>query len=110
MRARAEGSDTPLMTDLPDSLHHVALTVTNLEASRAWYCRLLGADPVIDELRPGLDHMGFSCADRDEVERMQARLADLGIEHGDVAEDHLGYALSFRDPDNIGLEFWAPRS
>jgi glyoxylase I family protein len=139
------------MTAFPAAVHHVALTVTDLEASRTWYRRLLGAAPVIDEDvpalpghhkgfhhtifvlpsgvilalhahvatdsahrfdegRPGLDHIGFSCADRDELERLEARLDELGIQHGSIADDELGHGLSFRDPDNIALEFWAPRS
>jgi catechol 2,3-dioxygenase-like lactoylglutathione lyase family enzyme len=139
------------MTVFPSAIHHVALTITDLEASRDWYRRLLDADPVIDEdvpalpghhkgfhhtifvlssgiilalhahdatdrahrfdeLRPGLDHIGFSCADRGELERLQARLDELGIQHGGIAEDELGHGLSFRDPDNIALEFWAPRT
>ena len=32
-----------------------------------------------DEFRPGLDHISFACADRDEVERWQERLEELGI-------------------------------
>jgi hypothetical protein len=41
--------------------HHVALTVTNLEVSREWYQRLLGAEPVLDEDVPALPghHQGF---------------------------------------------------
>jgi glyoxylase I family protein len=135
----------------PATVHHIALTVTDLPASRAWYSRLLGADPVIDEdvpglpdhhsgfhhtifvlaggtilalhahpgtepdvrfdeLRPGLDHVGFGCADRGELERLAARLDELAVKHGGVADDALGHGLSFRDPDGIALEFWAPRS
>jgi glyoxylase I family protein len=137
------------MTQFPAAVHHLALTVTDLDASRAWYTRLLGTDPVIDEdvpaidghhkgyhhtifalgggvllslhahpagdggrfdeLRPGLDHLGFGCADRDELERLAERLDELGIEHGGINADGLGCGLSFRDPDNIALEFWAPR-
>jgi len=63
-----------------------------------------------DELRPGLDHIAFSCADRGDLERLRGRLDELGIQHGGIAGDHLGHALSFRDPDNIALEFWAPRA
>jgi glyoxylase I family protein len=137
------------MTRFPAGVHHVALTVSDPEASRAWYRRLLDADPVLDEdvpgltghhtgfhhtifqlpsgmilalhahaaaersdrfdeLRPGLDHVGFTCSNRGEVERLQAHLEELGIEHGGIAVDALGHALSFRDPDNIALEFWAP--
>jgi glyoxylase I family protein len=135
----------------PAAIHHVALTVTDLVASRDWYRRLLDAEPAIDEdvpalpghhegfhhtifvlpsgvilalhvhrttdrvdlfneLRPGLNHVGFSCADRSELERLRTRLDELGIKHGGIAEDQHGHGLSFRDPDNIALEFWAPRS
>jgi glyoxylase I family protein len=63
-----------------------------------------------DEFGPGLDHVGFGCADRSELEKWQKRLDELGIEHGVIAEDAAGFALPFRDPDNIALELWAPRS
>jgi glyoxylase I family protein len=63
-----------------------------------------------DEFGPGLDHISFGCADRSELEKWQNRLDELGITHGDIAEDAFGFALAFRDPDNIALEFWAPRS
>jgi glyoxylase I family protein len=36
------------MAEFP-SLTHVALTVTDLDRSRAWYRRLFGVDPVLDE-------------------------------------------------------------
>jgi glyoxylase I family protein len=137
------------MPEFP-AVHHVAVTVTDLEASRQWYRRLLQTEPVLDEavpplpghhqgyhhvvfvlpggpllalhghagtdrsersdeLRPGLDHVSFGCADRSELERWQAHLDQLGIRHGGIAEDGNGLALSFRDPDNIALELWAPR-
>ena len=139
------------MTAFPAAIHHVALTVSDLPASREWYRRLMTTDPVIDEdvpglsghhkgfhhtifvlpggtilalhahhdtdranrfdeLRPGLDHIGFACADRAELDRLRSRLDELGVRHGGIAEDELGYGLSFRDLDNIALEFWAPRS
>jgi catechol 2,3-dioxygenase-like lactoylglutathione lyase family enzyme len=63
-----------------------------------------------DESGPGLDHISFECGDRSELEKWQNRLDELGITHGDIAEDAFGFALAFRDPDNIALEFWAPRS
>lgn len=61
-----------------------------------------------DERRPGLDHNGFACADRAELELWTARLDELGITHGDVVDAHYGSGVSFRDPDNIALEFFAP--
>jgi catechol 2,3-dioxygenase-like lactoylglutathione lyase family enzyme len=36
------------MTEFPPA-HHLALTVTDLETSRAWYRRLLGVEAVLDE-------------------------------------------------------------
>ncbi len=61
-----------------------------------------------DEHRTGLDHVAFSCADRAELERWAARLDELGIEHGEIVDAHYGSGLSFRDPDGIALEFFAP--
>jgi glyoxylase I family protein len=63
-----------------------------------------------DEFHPGLDHLSFACADRSELEKWLDRLDELGIQHGVIAEDASGFALAFRDPDNIALELWAPRS
>lgn len=61
-----------------------------------------------DERRPGLDHVGFSVADRDELDSWEARLTQLGVEHSPVTDSPSGSgtALVFRDPDNIQLEFW----
>ena len=61
-----------------------------------------------DERNTGLDHLAFGCANRAELERWAARLDELGIEHGGVVDAHYGSGLSFRDPDNIALEFFAP--
>lgn len=36
-------------TDVMPPLGHVALTVTDLAASEAWYTRVLGVQPVLDE-------------------------------------------------------------
>jgi hypothetical protein len=63
-----------------------------------------------EEFGPGLDHIAFGCADRNQLEKWQRRMDELGIEHGSIAEDAIGFALPFRDPGNIALEFWAPRS
>jgi glyoxylase I family protein len=61
-----------------------------------------------DERRPGLDHLSFACAKREEVQAWQQRLDDMGIPHGDIVDASYGTGLSFRDPDNIALEFFAP--
>jgi len=123
------------------AISHVAVTVSDLSRSRAWYQRLFDSDPVLDEdtgpfhhvvwmvggtllgihlppspsssepfdeLRPGLDHIAFGCANRSELESWQSRLDELGITHGGIVDAHYGSGLSFRDPDNIALEFFAP--
>jgi catechol-2,3-dioxygenase len=60
------------------------------------------------EHRPGLDHLAFACANRAELLSWEARLNDLGIENGGIVDAPYGSGLSFRDPDNIALEFFAP--
>jgi glyoxylase I family protein len=134
------------MVDFP-AMTHVALTVSHLETSVAWYRKLIGAEPVLDEdtgpfrhvvfalhggmlfalhwfppgptttdpalarfdeHRTGLDHVSFACADRAELEHWQQRLDSLGIRHGEIIDAPYGSGLSFRDPDNIALEFFAP--
>jgi catechol 2,3-dioxygenase-like lactoylglutathione lyase family enzyme len=123
-------------------IHHVALTVNDLEVSRPWYSELFAAQPVMDEVedagnfhhvvwgfengtifgihqhtkpsskepfderRPGLDHVGFTLQHRDQLKAWEARLNELGIEHGGVIEASYGAGLSFRDPDNNALEFF----
>jgi glyoxylase I family protein len=128
----------PVPTVMP-AITHVAVTVSDLERSEAWYTRLLGVEPALDEdtgpfrhivyavggtllglhgfpdlatseefdeRRPGLDHISFGCADRDELVAWAARLDDLGIPHGEIMDAGYGSGLSFRDPDNIALEFF----
>ncbi len=123
------------------SITHVAVTVTDLAASEAWYRKVFGVAPVLDEdtgpfrhivfplggtllglhgfpdlvtsepfdeRRPGLDHVAFGCENRDELVAWAARLDELGVAHGGVVDAGYGSGLSFRDPDNIALEFFAP--
>ena len=60
------------------------------------------------EYRVGLDHIAFGCASRQELEQWAHRLDDLGIKHGGVKDASYGSGISFRDPDGIALEFFAP--
>lgn len=66
------------------------------------------SDEPFTELRPGLDHVGFGVANRTELEQWESRLDDLGIAHGGIVDAPYGSGLSFRDPDNIALELFAP--
>jgi glyoxylase I family protein len=60
------------------------------------------------EFRVGLDHVAFGCEDRAELEKWALRLDELGVEHGSIKDASYGSGLSFRDPDGIALEFFAP--
>jgi catechol 2,3-dioxygenase-like lactoylglutathione lyase family enzyme len=60
------------------------------------------------EFAVGLDHLAFGCADRAELEKWAQRLEELGVKHGGIVDAHYGSGVSFRDPDNIALEFFAP--
>ena len=64
--------------------------------------------PSFDEHRLGLDHVAFACANRAELAEWEARLNELGVKHGGIVDAHYGSGLSFRDPDNLPLEFFAP--
>jgi glyoxylase I family protein len=70
----------------------------------------LADDAPFNERRLGLDHLAFACADRGELGQWERRLNELGIPHGGIVEAAYGSGLSFRDPDNIALEFFAPPS
>ena len=129
-----------ISTTMP-AITHVAVTVTDLAVSEAWYTKVLGVAPVLDEdtgpfrhiifqlgttllglhgfpdlashepfdeRKPGLDHIAFGCASRNELVEWAARLDELGIAHGDIVDAAYGSGLSFRDPDNIALELFAP--
>jgi glyoxylase I family protein len=61
-----------------------------------------------NEVRTGLDHLEFLVARHDELQEWADRLDELGIAHSGVK--NLSYTdnamLTFRDPDNIQLEFF----
>ena len=63
-----------------------------------------------DERRKGLDHVAFGAASRDELSTWEGHLNELGIEHGGIVDAGYGSGLSFRDPDGIALEIFAPPS
>ena len=66
-----------------------------------------GRPEPFDERRVGLDHVAFACQDRAELEQWEARLGTLGVANGGIVDASYGSGLSFRDPDNIALEFFA---
>jgi len=60
------------------------------------------------ERRAGLDHVAFGVANRAELQTWEKRLDELGISHGEIKDAGYGSGLSFRDPDGLPLEFFAP--
>ena len=54
------------------------------------------------------DHVAFGVAERADLERWAKRLDQLGVVHGEINDAGYGSALSFRDPDGLPLEFFAP--
>jgi catechol 2,3-dioxygenase-like lactoylglutathione lyase family enzyme len=121
------------------SVHHVALRVTKLERSIAFYQALFGfqvvaalpdvtilsngalilglrergqaeGDDRFDEFRVGLDHLSFSVANREDLDRAIQILDQRDVPHGeieDLGSDFGMYVLALRDPDNIQLELTA---
>jgi catechol 2,3-dioxygenase-like lactoylglutathione lyase family enzyme len=60
------------------------------------------------EARIGLDHIAFRIETPSELEELSKRLGHVGAEVGEPEHDPHGggMALTFRDPDNIQLEFY----
>jgi catechol-2,3-dioxygenase len=71
------------------------------------HTKLESSEPA-SEFRPGLDHLAFGCSERSDLEAWKQRLDDLGIPNGGIVDASYGSGLSFRDPDKIPLEFFAP--
>ena len=66
------------------------------------------ATETFDERRTGLDHVSFGCSGRAELQQWADRLDELNISHGGIKDAGYGSGVSFRDPDGIALEFFAP--
>jgi catechol 2,3-dioxygenase-like lactoylglutathione lyase family enzyme len=121
-------------------IHHVGLSVHDIDKSADWYARLFDLTLVaeVDEPAPmkifmtpggqaidlrqdpevapegftqekvGLDHIGFVCSDRAELDGWLARLRDHGVVESGIQQSPFGWHLNFRDPDGIPLEFFLP--
>jgi len=94
--------------DTDGGFHHTVYLVGNGTLIGLHQHMRLAPDERFSEFRVGLDHVAFGCADRAELERWALRLDELGIEHGEIQDAPYGSDMSFRDPDGIALEFYAP--
>lgn len=97
----------PVLDEDTGPFHHVVWLVGGTLVGLHQFPDPANAGP-FDERRVGLDHLAFACANRKELEDWETRLGELGIANGGVVDASYGSGLSFRDPDNIALEFFAP--
>ena len=56
----------------------------------------------------GLDHVSFAVASRRELEAWEQRFNEKGISSSPIVDAPYGAVLSFKDPDGIALEAFAP--
>jgi glyoxylase I family protein len=103
---RLFGTD-PVIDEDTGPFHHVVWLMGGTLVGIHQFPDLKSPEP-FDERRPGLDHLAFACASRSELEEWERRLNELGVSNGGIVDAGYGSGLSFRDPDNIALEFFAP--
>ena len=94
--------------DTDPDFHHTVYLVGGGMLFGLHQHRTPAPDGSFSEYKVGLDHVAFGCSDRSELEDWARRLDGLGIEHGEIKDATYGSGLSFRDPDGIALEFFAP--
>lgn len=99
----------PVLDEDTGPFRHIVYPVGGTLLGLHGFPDLVSSD-AFDERRAGLDHVAFGCADRAELEAWVEHLDGLGIAHGGIVDAGYGSGLSFRDPDNIALELFAPPS
>jgi catechol-2,3-dioxygenase len=104
------GNDPVLDEDTDAGYHHVVWAFADGTLFGIHQHERAAGDQAFSEFNTGLDHVGFGCASRSELEEWVERLNGLGVEHGGIVDAPYGSGLSFRDPDGIALEFFAPPS
>jgi len=97
----------PVLDEDTGPFRHVVYLVGTTLFGLHGFPDLVNTEP-FEERRPGLDHIAFGVADRSELEKWAGRLDELGVPHGEIKDAHYGSGLSFRAPDNIALELFAP--
>lgn len=94
------------MPDFP-AIGHVAVTVTDLDVSRPWYQRLIGAEPVLDEdTDGGFHHTVFLVGDTLlGLHEHPVTTRDDAFAETRIGLDHLAFAC----PDRDALTMWQRR-
>jgi len=99
---------------VPSITGRVEISLTVLPRRAEEWLRALSRGPCdepqrgLQRVRTGLDHLEFVVTQKADLHEWAERLDELGIAHSSVKE--LTYTensmLTFRDPDNIQLEFF----
>jgi catechol-2,3-dioxygenase len=96
--------------DTDPDLHHTVYLLGNGTLVGLHQHKMPAPSDRFSEYRVGLDHVAFGCTNRAELEKWMSRLDELDITHGGIKDAPYGSGLSFRDPDGIALELFAPPS
>jgi glyoxylase I family protein len=91
--------------EAPSGIHHVALTVTDLERSAAWYQRVLDLKEVEREESPNRKAVLLTWKSIPAVGLVQHDADDSVFDPTMVGLDHVGFAVHSRDQ----LDEWAAR-
>jgi glyoxylase I family protein len=102
-------SEPVLDEDTDPDFHHTVFLIGNNTLIGLHQHKQPAPEGQFSEYAIGLDHLAFGCADRAELEKWEQRLDELGITHGGIKDATYGSGVSFRDPDGVALEFFAPR-
>lgn len=98
----------PVLDEDVGSFYHVVYAIGNGTLFGLHTHPTPNDQPDFSEFRSGLDHVSFGLPTRADLEKWEDRLNELGIKHGGIVDAPYGSGLSFRDPDNIALELFAP--
>ena len=94
--------------DTDPNFHHTVYLLGNGTLLGLHQHETTAPPEAFSEHRIGLDHVSFGVANRGELEKWARRLDELGVVHGGIKDAAYGSGVSFRDPDGIALEFFAP--
>ena len=101
-------ADPVIDEDTDPDLHHTVYLIGNSTLIGLHQHQQPAPSEPFSEFGVGLDHVAFGCPDRGELEKWARRLDDLGLERSEIKDASYGSGVSFRDPDGIALEFFAP--
>ena len=102
------GAEPVVDEDTDPDMHHTVYLLGNGTLIGLHQHQTPAPEGRFSEFNVGLDHLAFGCANRAELEKWESRLDELDVAHGGIKDASYGSGVSFRDPDGITLEFFAP--